>query len=95
MSFKYNYDDQRYEELKNLKDYLHYHIAHKEYKSKIIVATLSFEDFRRNHVESKFEKLEMMGKVETRGNELKLVPMIPYLQEMASKQLQYWSIRPQ
>ena len=50
--FKSNSDVQVYEELKNLKDYLHYHIQQREYDAKVATAKISFQDFRRNHVEA-------------------------------------------
>ena len=56
--FKCNSDVQRYEELKNLKDYLHYRIARKEYEAKVAAAAVSFEDFRRNHVQSELNKFD-------------------------------------
>lgn len=36
--------------LKNLKDYLHYRIALKEYEAKIVATTGCFENFCQNHV---------------------------------------------
>lgn len=57
--FKCNSDLQRYEELKNLKDYLSYRIARKEYDDKVAAAAVSFEDFRRSHVESELRKYDL------------------------------------
>ena len=49
---KCNSDVQRFEELKNLKDYLHYRISHMEFEAKATTAQISFEDFHINHVDA-------------------------------------------
>lgn len=43
--FKVNSDMNVYEELRNLKDYLHYRIKQREYIDKVVAATVNFEDF--------------------------------------------------
>ena len=63
MCFKCNTDVQQYEELKNLKDYLHYRIAQREYEAKVAAAALSFEDFWRNHVQNELKNFDLAEKV--------------------------------
>ena len=54
--FRNDNNTERYQELKNLKTYLHYRIAHGDYDTKITAKTLFFEDFRRKHVEAELNK---------------------------------------
>lgn len=73
--FKCNSDVQRYEELKNLKDYLHYRLALKEYESKVAAAAVSFEDFRRTHVENELKKFDMARKARLEDDKWRWSPL--------------------
>lgn len=48
--FKCNADVQRYKNLKNLKEYLHYRIALMEYEAEVGTEAVSFKEFCRNYV---------------------------------------------
>ena len=60
--FRNDNNTERYQELKNLKTYLHYRIAHGDYDTKITAKTLFFEDFRRKHVEAELNKFNRAEK---------------------------------
>ena len=60
--FKTNSNAQVYDELKNLKDYLHYRIQQREYDAKVAAAKISFQDFRRNRVEAELRKFDRVEK---------------------------------
>ena len=57
--FKCNSDVQRYEESKNLKDYLHYRIAYTVYEGQIAFAVLTMDELRKKHVDAELLKFDM------------------------------------
>lgn len=76
--FKCNSDVQRYEELKNLKKYLHYRIVYTTYNSRLASAVLTVDDLGKKHVDAEFLKFDMAErqrrKTTIRGREVALVP---------------------
>ena len=62
MCFKSDSDVQRYEELKGLKDYLHYRIACTAYESQLATAAMTVEEMRRKHVDAQLLKFDLAEK---------------------------------
>lgn len=60
--FKSNSDVQRYEELKGLKDYLHYRIACTAYENQLATAAVTVDDMRRKHVDAQLLKFDLAEK---------------------------------
>ena len=73
--FKTNSDVNVYEELRNLKDYLHYHIEQREYDDKVAIAKVNFETFRRNHVEDTLQKFDHAVKEKEEESNWKWLPL--------------------
>lgn len=93
--FKCNYNVQRYEESKNLNDYLHFRIVRKEYEAKVAALAVSFKNFHRNHVDIELKTFDKAKKVrQLKGGDIEPVPIVPNFQKMTSKQLQCWSLGP-
>lgn len=60
--FKSTSDVQRYEELKCLKDYMHYRIACSEYESQLATAAISVDELRRKHVHAMLKTFDLAEK---------------------------------
>ncbi len=60
--FKSNSDVQRYEELKGLKDYLHYRIACTAYENQLATVAVTVDDMRRKHVDAQLLKFDLAEK---------------------------------
>ena len=57
--FKCNSDVQRYEELKNLNNYLHYRIVYTSYEGQLASAALTVDELRKKHVNVKLLEFDM------------------------------------
>jgi hypothetical protein len=79
--FKSNSDVTIYEELRNLKQYLHCRIEQREYNDKVAAAKVSFEDFRRNHVEDALRKFDRVEKHKEEESKWKWFPVYQILRK--------------
>lgn len=64
-----------YEELKQLKQYLHYRMEEKEYIEKAAAAKENFEDFRRKHVEDALREFDRAVKEKEEESKWKRSPL--------------------
>lgn len=68
-----------YDELRNLKRYLEYRIALKEYNENVAAAKVSFEDFRTNHVEEALRNFDLAEKQKEEDSKWRWSPVYQIL----------------
>ena len=73
--FKCTTDVQRYEELRNLKDYLHYRIAYTAYEDRLASAILTVDEQRRSYVDAELLKFDIAERREREAEKWQWSPL--------------------
>ena len=71
--------------MKSLKDYLHYRITQKEYEAKVAAATLSFDEFCKNHVQNELQKFDLAEKAKQEALKWQWSPLFQVLKKWPLK----------
>lgn len=74
-----------------MKDSLHHHLARKECEAKVVVTTITFEDFYKTHVEDKLKKFYMVKKARREDGKWRWLPLF---QNFKAWPLSYYSVAP-